>query len=412
MRQIDDVSKRAMRGSRAGDKIVAFARYGSTVHPDPIPISAYAFSWDSTRQVQSLTCSVADNTGALAPWLLEDPLGVGGSVLDVRYEIGGTGAQINLGPYRIAQNRPRERWLTYVIDNKGQINVDSPIPNDKQLKFVPGGATIEITAYDLGLTTKKDRLIAPESPPTGTSPTVVSEVTRLMRDICGVVVLPGVMDVAVSPNIIYERERMDAVQDLCKRIFCDYRFNGDGLLEIYPVLEQAPVETLQGGPEGLLVRVDRSQDLEGLSNRFVVDGTRELPDGKTEPIRAIVDIDSGVLSINGPHGRVPEFYSSTMIATQEQADAYATQMALSQLTGLTIDLSVTCLPMPYLQHGDWVTVANPVVDGEPVPLVGRIKSITLKSGKGLAPAPMELVVQCSYWTVQSIVGAGRSRFGN
>lgn len=412
MRQIDDASKRALRGSRAGDKIVAFARYGSTVHPDPIPISSYAFNWDATRQVQSFTCGVADNTGALAPWLLEDPLGVGGAVLDLRYEIGGTGTQINMGPYRIAQNRPAERWLSYIIDNKGQINVDSPLPNDKQLKLVPGGATIDITAYDIGLTVKKDRLIAPESPPTGTSPTVVSEVTRLLRDICGVTVAAGVTDIPVSPNIIYERERMDAVQDLCKRIFCDYRFTGEGLLEIYSILDQTPLETLAGGPEGLLVRVDRSQDLEGLYNRFVVDGTRELEDGKSEPVRSVVDIDSGVLSITGPHGRVPEFYSSTMITSQAQADAYATQMALSQLTGLTVDLQVIALPMPHLQHGDWITVATPVVDGDPVPLVGRVKSMVLKSGKGLAPAPMELVVQCSYWTVQQIIGAGRSRFGN
>lgn len=412
MRQIDEYGRRALIGSRAGDKIVAFARYGSTVHPDPIPISRYAFSWDATRQIQSLSCTVADNTGALAPWLLEDPLGVGGAVLDVRYEIGGTDTQINLGPYRIAQNRPKERWLTYIIDNKGQINPDSQLGKDKQLKFVPGGATIELTAYDLGLTVKKDRLIAPESPPVGTSPTVVSEVTRLMRDICGVVVADGVTDVAVSPNIVYERERLDAVQDLCKRIFCDYRFTGEGLLEIYSILEQDPVETLRGGPEGMLVSVDRSQDLEGLYNRFVVDGTRELSDGKTEPVRGIVDIDSGVLSIHGPHGRVPEFYSSTMITSQAQADSYATQMALSQITGLTIDLAVEALPMPHLQHGDWVTVANPVVDGEPVPLVGRIKSMDLKSGNGTAPSTMTLIVQCSYWTVQSVIGAGRSRFGH
>jgi hypothetical protein len=414
MRPIDAMTLRALRGSRAGDKVVAFARYGDSTLPDPLPISSYGFSWDSTRQVQSFSCTIADNTGKLAPWLLEDPLGVGGSVLDLRYEVGQTGTQINLGPYRVVTNQPKERWLTYIIDERGRVNKGSAIPKDKALKFVPGGASIEIGAYDLGWVTKKDRLIAPESPPVGgpdgdglTPNTVVSEVTRLMRDICGVVVAPGVTDQSVSANVIYERERMDAVQDLCKRIFCDYRFTGEGLLEIYPVLEQPPVATLQGGPDGLLVAVDRAQDAEGLKNRFVVDGTRELEDGKSEPIRAIVDIDYGVLSIDGPFGRVPEFYSSTMIASQAQADAYATQMALSQISGLTIDLAVTCLPMPHLQHGDWVTVANPVVNGEPVPLVGKIKAMQLKSGSGLAPAPMELIVQCSYWTVASVIAQGR-----
>jgi hypothetical protein len=414
VRQIDDNGLLALRGSRAGDKVVAFARYGSTIsYPDPLPLASYGFSWDATRQIQSFNCQIADPTGRLAPWLLEDPLGVGGAVLDLRYEIGGTDTQVNLGPYRISGSRPEERWSTYLIDNRGTVHPsNTALPKDKMLKFVPGGATIEITAYDLGRVIKRDRLIAPESPPAGTSPTVVSEVRRLLADICGVVVGPGVADMEVSPNIIYERDRMDAVQDLCKRIFCDYRITGEGLLEIYSILEQPPVATLQGGPEGLLVRVDRSQSDEGLYNRFVVDGMEDTSDGKSRPVRSIVDIEAGVLGAGGPYGRVPEFYSSNMITTQAQADNYAVQMAASQITGLTQDLAVTCLPMPHLQHGDWVTVANPVVDGEPVPLVGKIKSMNLKSGTGLAPGPMELVVECSYWTVQAAIGSGRSRFGN
>lgn len=411
MRPIDSKTERALRGSRAGDKVVVFARYGSTIanRGQPLPISSYSFGWDASRQIQQFSCRVTDPTGELAPWLLEDPLGVGGAVLDVRYEVGTVGEQIAMGPYRIKTSKPEERWLSYIIDETGKVNTDTPIPNNKALKYVPGGTHVDITAFDTARIIKRDRLISPESPPTGTSPTVVSEVTRLLRDICAVTTGAGVSDIAVSPNIIYERDRMDAVQDLCKRIFCDYRFTGSGVLEIYSMLEQEPVATLQGGPEGLLVRVDRSQDDEGLYNRFVVDGTRELADGKTEPIRAVADIDSGVLDINGAYGRVPEFYSSNMIATQEQADVYATQMMLSQMTGLTVNLEVTCLPMPHLQHGDWVTVANPIVDGEPVPLVGRITAMTLRSGKGLAPAPMVLTVQCSYWTVAVAIGAVRVR---
>lgn len=414
MRQIDAAALRALRGSRAGDKVIAYARYGSTVtHAEPLPLASYSFSWDIGRQIQSVNLSVKDPTGKLAPWLLSDPLGVGGAILDLRYEIGGTGTQVNLGPYRISTSKPTERWRTYLIDELGAVHeADSPLPKDKALKYVPGGATVDITAYDIGRTIKRDRLVAPESPPTGSSPTVVSEVKRLLADICGVTTAAGVTDMAVSPNIIYERDRMDAVQDLCKRIFCDYRITGEGLVEIYPILEQAPVAVLQGGPEGLLVRVDRSQSDEGLYNRFVVDGMRDDADGKSTPIRAIVDLDTGELGVRTPYGRVPEFYSSNMIATQDQADAYAVQMATSSLSGLTVDLAVTCLPLPHLQHGDWVTVANPVVHGEPVPLIGKVKAVTLKSGNGLAPAPMDLIVECSYWAVQSTIGAGRSRFAN
>lgn len=408
MRAIDKNTLNALYGSRSGDKVVVYAWYnGELAWPDPLPISAWSFNWDITRQVQKFSCTVADEGGSLAPWLLEDPLGVGGARLEVRYDVGNAGT-INMGWYRISASTPSERWHSYVIDNLGQINEDMPLPSGKQLKMVSGGSTIAVDSYDLALVAKKDRLLAPESPEAG-SMTIVSEVTRLMRYIAPVNVAAGVVDRNVARNIVYERDRLDAIQDLCKRIFCDFRMNGDGHLEIYPVNLQSSVVVLQGGPGGLLVSVDRAQDLEGLYNRFVVDGTQTNADGSSAPIRSVAQIEDGPLSILGPHGRIPEFYSSTMIATQADADAYAQEMALTQLTGLTTDLQVVCLPLPHLQQGDWVQVANPMVDGEPVPLVGKVKTMSLKSGTGTAPAPMELTVQCSYWTVQSAIGSVKRR---
>lgn len=413
MRPIYDDALTSLRGSRAGDRLEVFVRYGTDLAwPTALPLSGYSFSWDSSRQVQRFNCTVTDETGELAPWLLEDPLGVGGARLDVRYYVGGTDLPILMGIYRIANNTPDERWFTYIIDSKGTINRDSPIPKDKALKYVSGGSQIMVSAYDLGLVTKKDRLLAPESPPKGSTPTVVGEITRLMKDIAPVTYGADVVDRNLSGNIVYERDRLDAVQDLCRRIFCDYRWTGDGQMEIYSILDQEPVETLQGGPEGLLVKVDRAQDIEGLYNQFVVDGTYTDSEGRSKPIRSIAQIESGPLSVYGPHGRVPEFYSSEMIANQGDADDYADTMAVSQLTGMTVDLAVTCLPLPHLEIGDWVNVGNPVVNGEPVALVGRVKSIDLASANGTAPGPMTVVVQCSYWTVQSVIGSGRNKYGS
>jgi hypothetical protein len=348
---------------------------------------------------------VADKDGVLAPWLLSDPLGVGGAELQVRYDVG-RASPINIGWYRIAKNNPTERWRTYLINNLGVTHVDSRIPNGKDLFYVPGGAEIPITAFDRAAVAKRARLLAPESPPVGTSPTIISEITRLMKHVCPVVVAAGVVDRPVSMGIIYERDRLDAVQDLAKRIFCDYRMNGDGQMEIYPIAESAPVVTIEGGPEGLLVEVDRQQDWEGLYNQFVVDGTRENSDGTVTPIRAIQQIENGPLSVFGPHGQVPEFYSSPMISTFNDADAYALEMMQSQLAGLTIDLRMSTLPLPFLELGDWVTVGNPVVDGRTVPLNGKVRSMSL-SGAG-APKEMELIVQCSYWDVAMVI-AGVNR---
>lgn len=413
MRPIYEDALLALSGSRAADRLEVYVRYGGNLAwQEPLPISKYGFDWDASRQVQRFTCQVADESGELSPWLLEDPLGVGGARLDVRYFVGGSSQPILMGVYRIGNNTPQERWVTYLIRNDGEIHVDSPIPNDKRLHYVSGGAVIDLTAYDLGLVVKKDRLLAPESPPSGSTPTVVGEITRLMKDIAPVTTTAEVVDRNLSGNIVYERDRLDAVQDLCRRIFCDYRWTGDGQMEIYSILEQDPVAVLEGGPEGLVIKVDRAQDIEGLYNRFVVDGTYTNAEGLSVPIRSITQIESGPLSVFGPHGRVPEFYSSNMIANQGDADDYADSMAVSQLTGMTVDLSVTCLPLPHLEIGDWVQVGNPVVNGNPVPLVGRVRSIALGSSNGTVPGPMSVIVQCSYWTVQSVIGAGRRLHGN
>lgn len=410
MRVIDDNTLNALKGSRAGDKLTVYAWYnGRLSYPDPLPIAKWDMDWDIGRQLQKFSCTVADKEGELAPWLLEDPLGVGGGLLQVRYDVGGAGT-INMGWYRIAGSAPSERWHSYLIDSKGYVNADSPIPTGKELVYVSGGATIAVTAYDLALNAKNDRLLAPESPPAGgAAPTVVSEIQRLMRDTAPVVTVTGVSDRTVSRNIVYERERLDAVQDLAKRIFCDYRMNGDGQMEIYPVTQQAPVAVLQGGPEGLLVKVDRSQSIDGLYNRAVVDGLDDSDPAHSIPIRSVAQIDSGPLSVYGPHGRIPEFYSSNMISSQTDADNYAETMIATQLSGLTVDLRVTALPLPYLQQGDWVRVGNPVVNGKPVDLVGKVKTMNLQQGDGLAAGPMELTVQCSYWQVQSAIGGARQR---
>jgi hypothetical protein len=409
MRQVDDSTLEALKGSRAGDKVTVYVWYdGRLAYPDPLPISSYAFDWDITRQVQKFTCEVNDKDGVLAPWILDDPLGVGGAELQVRYEVGGGGggSPIRMGWYRIAETKPDERWRSYIIRNDGAVHPDNTLGPDRDLVFVSGGSKITLTAYDRALNGKNSRLLAPESPPVGTSPTIVSEIKRLMRDICPVVTTTGVVDRAVSPNLVYDNDRMNSVQDLCKRILCDYRMNGDGQLEIYSLAQSDPVATLEGGPGGLLMRVDRAQKLDGLYNIFVVDGTQNNPDGTTVPIRAIAVVTFGPLAVDGPHGRYPLFYSSNMIQTQDDAEEYAFQMMQTQLAGLTVDLVVTALPQPWLQQGEWVTVANPLVNGVALPLVGKVKAMAL-SGKG-APDSMVLTVACSYWDVQTaIAGVGR-----
>lgn len=390
MRDIDDATLSALNGSRPSDTITVWAWYdGSLSVADPLPISQWSFSWDLTRQVQTCSLTVADKDGSLAPWLLEDPLGVGGAQLQVIYNVGGAGS-VNLGWYRITNSVPEENWRSYIINHLGIPNLGDPLPPNKRQILVSGGATISIAGADLAWGIKAARFLAPTSPQ-GVSPTNLSEIARLLEDIVPVDVDAAVVDKAVNKRLIYEGERIDACEDLCDNLGASFRMNGDGHFEVYPIAPTEPVWFIKGGPEGVLVRPDRSQSIEGLYNVFIAEGTDE----DNLPLRGTAEITDGPLRNGGPHGSVPLFYSSNMLTTQSQVNAYALQMRDTQLAGLTQDLEVTCLPHPGLQQGDWVRVANPVVNGQTVTLDGRVKKMDLSSD-GNTVQPMQLVVECSY----------------
>jgi hypothetical protein len=308
-----------------------------------------------------------------------------------------------MGWYRVTRPKPAESWISYVIPEAGTTTPDTAIAPGYRLAHVSGGASISVDAEDLGTVIAKAVFVAPESPQ-GVSPTIVGEVRRIIGDICPVVTVAGVVDRPVNGNLVYQGDRLNAVQDLCKRINCDYRLNGAGQLEIYPLTPQAPVAVLRGGPEGLLVRVDREQTYDGLYNEFWATGqaTYTATDGTQTQvaIRGYAAVTQGPLRVSGPHGRYPKEYSSTMLTTQAECDAYAVTMRDTQLAGLTTDLVVTCLPLPHVQQGDWVTVLNAVVDGRVIALNGRVKTMGLGFSSG-APDVMTLTVECTYTDVQA-----------
>jgi hypothetical protein len=394
MRTLDTNTTNALAGSRSGDTLTVWAMYnGQLAYPDPLPIGNWSIAYDTTRQIDTLTVEVDDPDGTKAPWLLDDPLGVGGSRLWVFYTVGGA-STIAYDWFRISQAEPDEAWRSYLVTNQGVVNTDSPIPNGYSVKYASGGAKIQIKAETLPRNIANSKFIAPTSPPA--SATVVSEVKRLLTDIMPVTVATGVVDQSVPTSLVYPDDRLNAVQDLCKRIGCDYRTNGSGQLEIYPI-QQAPVWTLAPGAEGFLVDVKRTMKGDGLYNVFVADGT-----ANQQPVRGIATITGGPLRVNGPHGTYPVFYSSQMITTQAQADAYAAQMRDTQLKGLTTELAATCLPHPGLQKGDWITLTCPTTTPTTtVSFPARVTAIDLRGRDGTVD-PMTLSLEASYSDVATV----------
>lgn len=401
MRALDANTTAALAGSRPGDTITCWVWYnGQLAYPDPLPVGAWSVSYDTTRQVQTLTLEVPDADGTRAPWLLDDPLGVGGSRLQVFYNVGGAGS-FPYDWFRIAQADPQELWRTYLVTNQGVVNVDTPTPNGQSVRWASGGAKITLKADSLTRNIANAKFLAPSSPASG-SPTAVSEIKRLLTDIMPVKVLAGVTDVAVPATLVYPQDRLNAVQDLAKRMGADVRTNGSGILEVYPIAYSSSVWTLKPGTEGFLIDVSRSMKLDGLNNVFVVDATGS---GSNQvPIRGISRVMGGPLRDGGPHGSYPVFFSSNLITSQSAADAYANTMRDTQLAGLMVPLVATCLPHPGLQQGDWITVQCPTASGGTVSFPARVRALDLKGHDSTVDA-MTLGLDATYADVANALAA-------
>ena len=402
MRVLDTATSLALSSSRPADTITVWAWYnGALAIPEPLDVNSWALSYDTTRQVQTLELTVADPDGSQTPWLPNDPLGVAGSRLQVFYNVGGA-ASIAYDWFRITEPQPAQKWRSYLVTDQGVQPVDSPqVPGMSRL-YVSEGSPITLRADSLARNIANAKFLTPQSPPKSGSPTVVSEVKRLLADIMPVTVASGVVDHSVPSSLVYSDDRLNAVQDLCKRIGCDYRTTGAGTLEIYPIANLGPVWTLAPGVEGFEIDVLHEMKLDGLYNTFVVDGS-----AGQNAVRGYATIESGPLAPSGPHGSYPTFYSSQMIKATDEANAYAAQMRDTQLRGMTVSLTATCLPHPGLQQGDWITVQCPA----PIPnglatFPARIRTLDLGGRDGQVD-PMKLGLDASYTDVAAIFGGSR-----
>lgn len=388
MRLIDDASLEALGGSRPADVVQVTAWFdGDLVFPEPLDVVSWSASdaaGDSVKVGQQFDVTVADPDGVLGAWRFDDGLGVAGTRLRIVYRVGGAGA-LNYGWFRVVGNEPSEVTEARVIDEDGYVEPDGLLPPGKRRRFVTR-AVVRLSCVDLTADVDRDRFEAPESPPAAA--TVLSEFGRLTADHFPTVVDDGVANATVSRQLVYDRERLDACQDLLARVSARYRMGGDGECHVYP-LATDPVLTIE--PNVSLVSVSRKQSIEGLYNRWVVEGK----DGATgSPVVGAASLDSGPLRFGGPHGRVRYFYTSEMITTTGQALAYAETLRDQFLGNVAVELDVESIPHPHLQAGDRVLVGCPVTAGHLAYLPGTVTAIS--RGGDPVPGPDKYKVQCSY----------------
>jgi len=396
VRLIDEGSLAALDGSRPADSLTVWAwRDGSLVLPEPLDVIDWSVDDDAGESVkvgQKLSLTVADPDGTLGAWKFDDPLSVAGTDLQVIYAVGGAGS-INFGWFRVTGNEPTVAVDSRVLAERGLDAPDSPHAPNERRRYITTGV-VKLEAVDLTFNVDRDKLEAPQSP--GQNATAVSEFKRLTASHFPTVVDPGVTDAGVSTRLVFEKERLEACQDLLSRVNARYRMGGDGECHIYPVGSD-PVWRVE--PEISLISVTRKQSIDGLFNKWIVEGKDS---GNGSPVRGSAFIDSGPLRWGGPHGKAVDFYSSEMITSRPQADVYATELRDRFLSSLAIELQVETVPRPELQAGDRIEVGSPVIAGHVAYFPGVITSIR-RSGSTV-PGGTSLSVMCSYGDVINALG--------
>lgn len=388
MRRIDQNTLDALEGSRPADTLTVWAWRGTElVVPEPLMIKDWSLgdeAGDNVKIAQRVSFLFADPDGTLGAWRFDDPLGVGGTKLQVIYNVGGAGA-VNYAWFRVTGNSPTEYRESRVIDEFGYEEPDGSLPIHKRRIWITTAA-VSVSAVDITEYVDQDKLEAPQSPKAGA--TVISEWRRLTGEYFPTVVDPGVTDRSVNRTLVYEKERLDAGQDLLSRISARFRMGGDGEAHIYP--RRGPLVWRVEPGKGL-VNVTHSMSSGGLYNRWVVEG-KETTTGN--PITAAVQLTTGALKYGGPYGKAQYFYKSEMITTETDAINYASTLRDEFLGNLSIELEVQTTPRPELQAGDRIEVGCPVKGGHIAYLPGEISSIQ-RSGDPL-PRGTALKVRCSY----------------
>lgn len=374
MRVVSEDLDAEVSGTTTGDRLEVHAFRDGLVVAENLDVSVWSFNWDADRQVQGqASFTIADPDGMLAPWSLADPLGPGGSRLQVTYIFGASGTRVPLGQWRIRSVDPVEQWRTYDAGS--------------EVLRVSGGGSVQVDADEETSTIQLARLDAE----TVKTATVLAEVRRLLEDICPVVVFAGVTDRAMPAGYIYDESRIDHVEDLLGLVNATHRMGADGSLEVVPLTGVGPVWTIAGGESGVMVTVSRSLSDDGVYNGVIARG--ESAAGQPLVGRSV--ILSGPLAWGGPFGRVPMFHQS--VATSQagvESDAEST-LARHRASG-EADLQVECLTHPGIQPNDVVVVLASTAVGEQA-LSGRVVSMRMgaaTSDAGTTPSKrMNLTVR-------------------
>ena len=298
-----------------------------------IPVHGGDVTLDSTADIRG-TLELATD-GSLWPDLPTDPLSpYGGEVHVAR------GVEFGAG---------EKEWVS-----QGYYRIYSVEQGD-----APKGGELQVSGRDRMSGIIDAKLTAPIQFAASTSVQAVFD--ALVLEVYPTAVM--LFDFAASSTLlpgshIVEEDRyaflLDVVRALGKVMFWDHE--GKLRVEDSPALSVAEVAfDVNHGADGVLVSMGRARSRDGVFNAVIVTG--ESP-GDQSAVRAVArDLNPASPTLwGGPFGKVPRTYSSSLIATVEQASTASTAM-LSRNLGLPYHVDFSMVPNPALEPLDVVRVS-------------------------------------------------------
>lgn len=179
-------------------------------------------------------------------------------------------------------------------------------------------------------------------------------------------------DLLESSHVV-ERERYKFLKELCDSYAKDMYFDYRGYLVIAsPPDATVPVFRVDRGPNGVITEASRQLTREGVYNIVVAEGE---PVGEAPPVRGIAydAVPSSPTYWLGRFGRVPKFFTSSFLKSEDQC-RQAAQKMLADVTGLPYTVSFGMVPNPALEVGDPVEI---VVEPDGTSQVHVIDTLTL-----------------------------------
>ncbi|MBX3435920.1 MAG: hypothetical protein KF861_00295 [Planctomycetaceae bacterium] len=337
MKTASDNLKAALTGGSISRRLVADSFYGATRTLQDIPISTWSIRGDLTAAIK---------TGADVTILYTDDFARAATPHELTDALAPYGQELHL--YMVIKLADTEERLPL-----GQFRIESvPGGTDAQRRFrdrvITEGSTVQVTLMDRFLGVQRARFRSLQEPASLTS--AWAELAR----ISGLAVTRTVPDVAIPSTLVYDRDRLQAVQLLAGVLGGTAIMTSQGTVAVIPNTPGDVVATLAIGEDGVVTDVQYSMQSENAYN--VVTGDFETDDGT--PIHVEAQISTGPLAIDSPYGEHVLEYpgDKSLITTQAAAQAAVDQLLEQSSVTEAYELPVQCVFNPLLELGDVVQV--------------------------------------------------------